>query len=121
MSRSSLVIFGSRNAFPTANDIERGLGLLGMEHWEVYEVVSGACPTGADRCGEQWAGARNLRVKRFPADWEKHGKRAGFIRNREMASYAHCGLGFWKGESNGTANMASWLVAEDKPVRLVLL
>ena len=54
---------------------------------DVTEVVSGGAP-GADAAGESWARANNIPVKRFPADWGRHGKAAGPIRNRQMAEYA---------------------------------
>lgn len=41
---------------------------------------------GADRAGAVWAERHDPRreVMRFPADWERHGKRAGFLRNTAM-------------------------------------
>lgn len=50
-------------------------------------VLSGAA-SGADRCGEEWADGKGIRVTRFPADWRKHGRAAGPIRNRQMAEQA---------------------------------
>ena len=41
----------------------------------------------------------------FPADWDKYGKRAGYLRNVQMAEYADALLAFWDGESRGTKNM----------------
>lgn len=54
---------------------------------ENIEIVSG-CARGADRLGEQLAKEKGIPVKQFPADWEKHGKSAGYKRNEEMAKYA---------------------------------
>ena len=46
-------------------------------------IVSGACPKGADRiCEEEWEG--NGPVELHPAEWSRHGRRAGFVRNAEM-------------------------------------
>ena len=68
------------------------------------EIVSGTS-AGADKLGEQYAISNNLGLKRFPADWKKYNKKAGPIRNEEMAQYAtHC-VCFWDGKSKGTANM----------------
>jgi len=53
----------------------------------ITEVVSGGA-TGIDKEGEDYAYAHGIPVKRFPADWDKHGKAAGPIRNRDMAKYA---------------------------------
>ncbi len=71
-------------------------------------IVSG-CAAGPDSFGIEWAEQRGLHVVRFPADWKKHGKRAGILRNVLMAEYAKERAGelmaFWDGESRGTAHM----------------
>lgn len=71
-------------------------------------VVISGCAPGADTLGERYAAERCLAVERHPADWEKHGRAAGPIRNREMAEAAGPGGGcvlFWDGKSRGTLNM----------------
>lgn len=73
--------------------------------FEITEVVSGACKEGVDRLGEEWAGRKGIPVKRFPADWNQYGRRAGPLRNREMAKYADALIAIWDGESRGTRNM----------------
>lgn len=54
---------------------------------DVTEVVTGGA-SGADLGGKLWAISRGIPFKLFFPEWEKHGKAAGPIRNREMASYA---------------------------------
>ncbi len=68
------------------------------------EIVSGTCK-GADKLGEQYAESRGYPVRRLPADWDKHGKVAGHIRNVQMSEYAECLISFWDGESRGTKDM----------------
>jgi hypothetical protein len=68
----------------------------------ITEVVSG-CARGADAAGERWAEMRSIPIRRFPADWDKHGKRAGPIRNRQMAEYADALIAFPGGR--GTQDM----------------
>jgi len=60
---------------------------------------------GADTLGEQYAKERGYAVAYFPADWDKYGKAAGFIRNRQMAQNADALVAFWNGKSRGTKNM----------------
>jgi hypothetical protein len=55
--------------------------------------------------GEIYAKVKGYKVEKFPADWEKHGKKAGFIRNRQMADYADMLICFWDFESKGSKNM----------------
>ncbi len=68
------------------------------------EIVSGKA-RGADRLGEMFAVEHGYPVKYFPANWELHGKRAGPLRNIEMAEYADELIAFWDGKSRGTKHM----------------
>lgn len=67
-------------------------------------IVSGTA-RGADKLGERYARERGYTIKRFPADWDKNGKRAGYIRNEEMAKYADACVCFWDEASRGTKHM----------------
>ena len=44
-------------------------------------------------------------MKRFPAEWDKYGRKAGPLRNEAMARYADALLAYWNGESKGTKSM----------------
>lgn len=72
--------------------------------WEITEVVSG-CARGVDLLGERWANQRRITIRRYPADWQQHGKRAGPLRNGVMARNADALVAVWDGESRGTKNM----------------
>jgi hypothetical protein len=39
---------------------------------------------GADRLAGEWGTARGITVEAHPADWKKHGRAAGPIRNQKM-------------------------------------
>ena len=71
---------------------------------EEIEIVSGNA-RGADKLGERYAKEYNLPVKLFPANWDKYGKRAGYLRNQEMANYADVLIAFWDEKSKGTKHM----------------
>jgi len=68
------------------------------------EIVSGTAD-GADKLGEMYAMYKQLKLKRFPADWNTYGKSAGVIRNKEMAEYSDYVVIFWDSKSNGTKHM----------------
>jgi hypothetical protein len=53
---------------------------------QITAVAVGDCPTGFDVLVAAWARERNLRCWVYRADWSKHGKKAGPIRNREIAN-----------------------------------
>lgn len=60
---------------------------------------------GVDLLGKRYAEEKHIPVRRMPADWNKHGKAAGPIRNEQMAIRADAFIAFWDGQSRGTANM----------------
>lgn len=68
------------------------------------EIVSGGAK-GADALGEKYAKEKGYKLKRFIAEWDKYGKKAGILRNHEMAIYADALLAYWDGQSRGTKNM----------------
>lgn len=82
---------------------------------ELVTIISG-CARGADTLGEKYAETYGLKLHRIPADWERHGNMAGYIRNREMAKFAASVdeegekprsvlIAFWDGQSRGTKHM----------------
>lgn len=72
--------------------------------FEITEVVCGKA-RGVDTLGERWAKEKGIHVAYHPADWEKHGKAAGPIRNRQMAQNADALIAVHDGISPGTRNM----------------
>ena len=83
--------------------------------WPITEVVCGTA-RGADTLGEEWAIAHSVPVKRMPADWDHLGKRAGFLRNQAMATYAEALIIVWDGVSKGSAHMLAIALAMKLPV-----
>jgi len=81
-------------------------------------IISGTAK-GADTLGEKYAKSRGYRVVRFPADWERHGRRAGPLRNQEMADNATHVVVFWDGESGGSKNMIDEARKRGLPLRVV--
>lgn len=69
-------------------------------------VVHGDCPQGADRHARNWCEDTEtfwVHEERHPADWDTHGKSAGFRRNQKMVDLgADLVLAFLRGEANGT-------------------
>jgi len=72
--------------------------------FQASEIVSGGA-RGIDLAGEEFARERQIPIKRFPAEWDKYGKVAGAIRNREMGNYGEALLAIWDGSSKGTEDM----------------
>lgn len=88
-----------------------------LEFSDITEVVSGTA-LGVDKLGEVYATKHNVPIKRFLAQWSKHGKSAGFKRNAEMAKYADYAVIVWDGKSNGAWNMRNQMELAAKPYYL---
>lgn len=112
-----IIIAGSRD-FNDYDLLKSTLDLYNFDP-QKHEIVSG-CAQGADSLGEKYAKERGLQVKRFPADWQQHGKAAGPIRNEKMAQYAKGLIAFWDGESRGTKNMIGLAEKYGLKVKIVI-
>ena len=104
MNKRPVIVAGSRKikSQQTIN------GILDPSKELISEVICGEAP-GVDTLGRRWAEANSIPIKSFPAQWDKLGKKAGFIRNEQMAKYAKATNGIlvivWDGISPGSAHM----------------
>ena len=113
MRELRIIIAGSRDfndyklLKTSIRDILKDTSLDGISK---IKIISGTA-RGADQLGERCAKQFKLEVIKFPADWDRFGKRAGYIRNEKMAKYSvednNYGMlvAFWDGESRGTKHM----------------
>lgn len=102
-----LLVTGSRDWTDMVTlEQELTVGWLNLGGGQVT-LVSGNCPTGADAAAEDYWEAMDFGpIERHPADWDKLGKKAGYVRNAEMAKLgADLCVGFLKKNSNGTKMM----------------
>lgn len=83
------------------------------------QIISGTA-RGVDQIGEAYAKAKGIECVRFPADWEKYGKRAGYLRNQQMAEHADALVAFWDGQSRGTKHMIEIARSRHLTVRIVM-
>lgn len=91
----------------------------GFISWDA-ELVCGMA-RGADTVGRDvWRFVLNNHIHEFPADWDKHGRAAGPIRNSEMGKFADKLIAFWDGESRGTKHMIDYMTKLGKPVKVIL-
>lgn len=81
-------------------------------------IVSGHA-TGADALGEKYAQEKGHALEIYPADWKRHGRAAGPIRNAQMASIADAIIAFWDGKSRGTKSMID--LANKKGLQVVIV
>ena len=85
-------------------------------HQEIV-IVHGAA-RGADTMADQWARVYGATVEAHPANWAKHGRKAGPIRNAVMVSTgADICLAFIKNGSAGATYTARLAEVARIPVR----
>lgn len=118
MSKFKLVIAGGRDFEDYKFLKKKLLYFIGDKNMSDVTIVSGRAK-GADALGERFAKEFGCNLKTFPADWDKHGKSAGFIRNAQMAKYADACIAFWDGESKGTKHMIDLANKEKIMLRVV--
>jgi len=110
-----VIIAGSREI----KDPKVVLDAIETSGYNITEVVSGKA-RGVDTIGEVYARINDIPIKEMPAEWTKYGKkRAGPIRNKEMALYADAAVIVWDGISTGTHNMIQNMKRVKKPYFLV--
>lgn len=81
-------------------------------------IISGKA-RGADALGERYAQEQGYKLEAHPADWDQYGKRAGYIRNEEMAKVADALVAFWDGNSRGTLHMINIAKRYGLKIRIV--
>ncbi len=80
-------------------------------------VLSGGC-RGADRLGERFAEEAGWTIERHLPEWEKYGRAAGPIRNKQMIEHCDAVICFWDGKSKGTASLIRYAQKHEKPLFL---
>lgn len=89
--------FGDRDfLFGTLDRLHRERG---------FTVLIEGVARGADQLAVEWADARAIEHLRFPADWERHRRRAGPLRNKQMLDEGKPDLVVAFPGGTGTANM----------------
>lgn len=107
-------VIGSRSF----NDYELLKRTLDEYLGKVWVIVSGGA-AGADSLGEKWAIENNVKTCIYKPDWEKHGKSAGFIRNKDIVDDSDIVIAFWDSLSRGTEHSINLAKKMNKEVRIV--
>lgn len=82
-------------------------------------IISGGAP-GVDTLAYQYANENQIEFQEFRADWKKHGKSAGYIRNDEMLGELDALVSVWDGQSRGTKHLVDLAYRNEKRVCVYL-
>lgn len=93
------------------------LGKIHKEHGISVIVHGGA--SGADCLASVFAEKNGISTERYPANWQKHGKAAGPIRNKYMLNFSKPDIVVAFDGGKGTANMVSLANKDGVPVFIV--
>lgn len=94
-----LAIIGSRSLKHIA--LEQYVGI------EVREIVSGGA-VGLDACAAEYAKNKGLKLAEFLPQYNRYGRAAPIVRNKEIVDYADKIIVFWDGESKGTLSVIKY-------------
>lgn len=99
MGRADAFNWLERNAY---DEIAHATGFFSSI---VIDAVIHGGARGADEGAAMWGKSEDLKVICFPANWKKHGKAAGPIRNRQMIEEGKPDIVIALPGGRGTANM----------------
>ena len=109
-----VAIIGSRDF----NDYELVKKTLDPVKDKITLIVSGGAK-GADSLGDRYAQENSIPTEIFIPDWDKHGRGAGYIRNKEIVSNCDVVIAFWDGVSPGTQHSFKLSEQLNKPIKII--
>lgn len=83
-------------------------------------IVSGGA-IGADTLGARYAVEHCIDKLVFKPDWNRFGKGAGFIRNKDIVDNAEVVIAFWNGVSKGTKHSIDYATKQGKKVIVIIV
>ncbi len=106
-----IAVVGSRNI--TVADIGRYIS-------DCDEIVSGGA-AGVDTCAAEYAKEKGIKLTVFLPQYERYGRAAPIIRNKEIVDYADKIVAFWNGSAKGTLSVIKYAEKTGKPCEIVPL
>lgn len=114
----NLIVAGGRDFTNYRLPKEKLDFLLSNTDKEEVTILCGKAK-GADSLGERYANENNIDVWEYLANWEKHGKSAGYLRNSDMADAGTHLVAFHNGISRGTKHMIDLATKKGLVVRVI--
>ena len=105
-----IAIVGSRKINVT--DIERYVS-------DCEEIVSGGA-RGVDTCAAEHAKNNGIKLTVFIPQYERYGRAAPIVRNKEIVDYADKIIAFWDGKSKGTLSVIKYAEKVKKECEVII-
>ena len=85
----------------------------------IDEIVSGGA-IGVDSCAAEYARKNGIRLTEFLPQYERYGRIATIIRNKEIVDYSDKIIAFWDGSSRGTRSVIKYAQKRGKNVEIII-
>lgn len=113
-----LAVVGSRGLSVSVEMVLAELQAVKVDIDSIDTVISGGA-VGVDSVADELADRVGAAVRIHVPDYDRHGHRAPFIRNKDIVKQADFVLAFWDGESRGTAHALRLAVSHGIPCKIV--
>jgi hypothetical protein len=88
-----------------------------IENLQITELISGGAD-GVDTIAEKWAKLAGIKTTIIKPDYERYGKQATLIRNKEIIDRADMVIAIWDGKSKGTLHAIEYAKKTGKKISL---
>ena len=105
-----IAVVGSRSV--TVSDIGKYIS-------NAEEIVSGGA-VGVDCCAAEYAKENGIRLTEFVPQYERYGRAAPIVRNKEIVDYSDKIIAFWDGNSKGTLSVIKYAQKAGKPCEIII-
>jgi hypothetical protein len=83
------------------------------------EIISGGA-VGIDTCAAKYAQENGIKLTVIVPQYERYGRAAPIVRNKEIVDYADKIIAFWDGNSRGTLSVIKYAEKVRKPCDVIL-
>lgn len=106
-----IAIIGSRSITVSVSDIDNYMA-------NAEEIVSGGA-AGVDDCAANYAKEHGIKLTEILPQYERYGRKAPIIINKEIVDYADKIIAFWNGSSKGTLSVINYAQKTGKPCEVI--